>query len=228
MAWIESHQALGQHPKTLALAAALHCTLPTAVGHLQYLWWWALDYAPDGLVTARTRPVAIRACQVQRQPERFWSALVEAGFVDVLDELGPTWRIHDWREYTGRLIDQRWKNAERKRESRRRVDDVRVTSGGQDTGRPENGTADVRRPSQGYQHNQPDRTGHNQPETTGSSLSGELNTSRQEQQQPRAYARETAQSPELIAEHLYRLEQERIAAATAAKSDSLNETKTDG
>ncbi len=51
MAWIESHQALGQHPKTIRLAAILgRAQMPTVVGHLHYLWWWAFDYARDGRI----------------------------------------------------------------------------------------------------------------------------------------------------------------------------------
>jgi len=39
VAWIESHQTLGQHPKTRKLARLLNISAPTAVGHLQFLWW---------------------------------------------------------------------------------------------------------------------------------------------------------------------------------------------
>ena len=47
MAWIESHQTLGTHRKLLALCQALHIEDTRAVGMLHYLWWWALDNAPD-------------------------------------------------------------------------------------------------------------------------------------------------------------------------------------
>jgi hypothetical protein len=115
MAWIESHQALGHHPKTLAFASALSCSLPTAVGHLQYLWWWALDYAQDGVVRASSRSVVARACEWRGKPDKFWSALAEAGFVDELEAPVGTVRIHDWREYAGRLLEKRKKDADRKR-----------------------------------------------------------------------------------------------------------------
>jgi hypothetical protein len=116
MAWIESHQALGHHPKTVTLAGALGCSLPAAVGHLQYLWWWALDYAQDGLVRSASRTVVARACEWHGKPEKFWSGLLEAGFVEVSDEPSPgTVRIHDWRDYAGRLLEKRKKDAERKR-----------------------------------------------------------------------------------------------------------------
>jgi hypothetical protein len=119
VAWIESHQALGHHPKTLALAAELKCTLPTAVGYLHYLWWWALDYAQDGVVTTRSQPVVVRACEWHGAPDRFWRALTDAGFVEQVDQESGSVRIHDWTVYAGKLIDQRRKDAERKRDSRR-------------------------------------------------------------------------------------------------------------
>jgi hypothetical protein len=120
MAWIESHQALGHHPKTLRLAAELGCSLPTAVGHLQYLWWWSLDYAPDGVLKPGSEATVARACEWRGRVERFWKALVSAGFVEPLDGGA---QIHDWREYAGRYIDRRRRDAERKRTSRQQGSD---------------------------------------------------------------------------------------------------------
>jgi hypothetical protein len=116
MAWIESHQALGHHPKTLRLASELGCSLPTAVGHLQFLWWWSLDYAPDGVLKPGTEMTIARACEWRGQARRFWSALVIAGFIEETDG-GP--KIHDWDQYAGRLIEIRRQDAQRKREWRR-------------------------------------------------------------------------------------------------------------
>src|SRR5687767_5633894 len=48
MAWIESHQEIARHPKTRKLARLLGGSVPTAIGHLHLLWWWAVDYAEDG------------------------------------------------------------------------------------------------------------------------------------------------------------------------------------
>jgi len=48
MAWIESHQSLGRHPKMVRLSARVGVCRPQVIRHLQYLWWWTLDYAPDG------------------------------------------------------------------------------------------------------------------------------------------------------------------------------------
>jgi hypothetical protein len=117
MAWIESHQALGHHPKTVRLAQELKCTLPCAVGYLHFLWWWALDYAPDGLVAADNKAAVAKACMWSKRSEQFWAALMTAGFVEEA-ELPEVLRIHDWMDYAGRLVEKRAANAERMRTKR--------------------------------------------------------------------------------------------------------------
>jgi hypothetical protein len=125
MAWVESHQALGHHPKTIRLAELLKVRVPEAVGLLHFLWWWALDYAPNGLVPAADKPTVAHACLWHRKPDDLWSALLTAGFVEEagLDVL----KIHDWMDYAGRLVEKRAANAERMRNARAKH--VQRTSG---------------------------------------------------------------------------------------------------
>jgi len=117
MAWIESHQALGHHPKTIRLAALLKVRVPEAVGLLQFLWWWALDYAPDGWIAVADQPVVARACLWHGPTARFWEALQEVGFVEPAAEPG-TCKIHDWMDYAGRLVERRAANAVRMKAKR--------------------------------------------------------------------------------------------------------------
>jgi hypothetical protein len=126
MAWIESHQAVGHHPKTIRFAELLHVNLPTAVGHLHYFWWWALDFAPSGDIPT-TPTVVARACEWRGQPQRFVDALVSAGFVELR---GDSLTIHDWLDYAGRLVEKRAANRERQRRHRNAENDVtsRVTN----------------------------------------------------------------------------------------------------
>lgn len=132
MAWIESHQTLANHPKTLKLARLLNVPRVTAIGHLHFLWWWALDYAQDGeLSKFEDLDIAV-AADWQGEPASFWQALIRAGFVD---EDGT---LHDWDDYAGRLIERRRADAERKREARAKG--VQSPSGGH----PEDG---VRNPT---------------------------------------------------------------------------------
>ena len=113
MAWIESHQSLGQHPKTKRLARKLGCSMPAAVGHMQYLWWWALDYAPDGDLARFDDEDIADACQWEGEASMFVGALAEAGFLDGR-------AIHDFDVYVGRIVSKREANAERQRQYRER------------------------------------------------------------------------------------------------------------
>jgi len=125
MAWIESHQELGRHPKTLRLAVELKCSVPCAVGYVHFLWWWALDYAPDGLVLVANQPLVAQACMWTKKSETFWAALETAGFVEPAEEPGVV-RIHDWTDYSGKLKAQRAlrKDSNRRAQQRRRQQKV--------------------------------------------------------------------------------------------------------
>jgi hypothetical protein len=117
MAWIKSEQALGQHPKLKLLANELKISIPQAVGHLHLLWWWAVDYAENGDIT-RYKDFVPFSAQWEGEPIDFTNALIKHGWIDEQDG---KLIIHDWLEYTGALIEIRQKDAERKRQSRQRV-----------------------------------------------------------------------------------------------------------
>jgi 5-methylcytosine-specific restriction endonuclease McrA len=111
MAWIEVHQSLPTHRKTLAAADALDMPPPHLLGHMVCLWLWAIDNAPDGVLGVSPRTIA-RAAQWSGDPQEFLAAVTAAGF---LDESGT---IHDYGEYIGKLIDRRRQNAERQKRLR--------------------------------------------------------------------------------------------------------------
>lgn len=111
MAWIESHEELGQHPKTKRLARRLSVSLPAAVGHLHFLWWWSLKYAQDGDLSPYENEEIADAAMWVGDPDTFVEAVAFAGFLDGK-------QLHDWNDYAGRLIEQRVKNKERMRKSR--------------------------------------------------------------------------------------------------------------
>lgn len=115
MAWIELHQSLPQHRKLLALRDALGLRTPAALGHMCLLWLWALDNAPDGDLSALPARQLAEICQFsERRAGDLAVALRTSGFVDA------DWRLHDWGDYTGRLIDQRAASRERQRRRRAR------------------------------------------------------------------------------------------------------------
>jgi hypothetical protein len=156
MAWIESHQELADHPKTKRAARALGVSLPTVIGHLHLLWYWALDYAQTGDLSQFDSADIADAAKWEGDAEAFVTALAECGPGDqpgFLESLDGKLVLHDWMDYAGKLIEQREEDRTRKREAREKKrkgggsrKGVRRTSGGQP---PDGGkTADVPNPTQ--------------------------------------------------------------------------------
>ena len=117
--WIELHQEMPRHPKTLALAQALKISRREAVGLLIDLWTWGLNCADEtGHLRGITNEgIAMALDWSGRQAAKLVNALVDCGWID--GENG-NYSLHDWADYTSRLSDKR-KDAERKREARKRA-----------------------------------------------------------------------------------------------------------
>src|SRR5688572_4048729 len=96
MAWLELHQSLPTHRKTLDLADALDIAPVTAMGHVCCIWLWAMDNAPSGSVAGIKPRTLARAAQWAGDPDAFTAALVASGFLHQDGE------IHDWQEYAGK------------------------------------------------------------------------------------------------------------------------------
>jgi len=128
VAWTESHQSLLDHRKTLCFARELGVDQVTAIGHLHIFWWWALDNAPDGNITKIDPDDIAQAARYHANdigPEtsrvNFLSALVAAQFVDKKShgaDRPPTFHIHDWKQYGGRLCAARAAHRDRMRRAR--------------------------------------------------------------------------------------------------------------
>ena len=146
MAWIESHQSLACHRKTSRMARRLKITKVQVIGHMHLLWWWCIDNAESGHLAGIDIEDISDAASWVGDPADFFDALLYSEFVD-----GPEtdYYVHDWFQYSGKLIEQRKKDAERKRLGRTK--DVVLTSGGHPSdnvksiGHPTDGgqTADV-------------------------------------------------------------------------------------
>lgn len=115
MAWIESHQGLARHIKTKRLARRLKVSIPTTIGHLHLLWWWAMDNLPDGRLTALEPEDIADEMMWTGDAADLLEALKETGFVDQVEN---DLYIHDWHDYIGRLLERRKKETDRKREYR--------------------------------------------------------------------------------------------------------------
>lgn len=145
MAWIESHQELREHPKTRKASRMLDVSVPTLIGHLHLLWWWASDYAEDGDLSGYENYEIADAAMWGGDPHQFVEVLCTcgkagaAGFLETVgDDESITLHLHDWGEYAGKIIDKRKADARRKRDARLGLPslldtDVRRTSTGHPT-----------------------------------------------------------------------------------------------
>lgn len=117
MAWIELHQSLPTHYKTIECAAMLNISVPQMIGHLCCFWLWALDNSKDGVLSQLCNATIALASQWQGDPDEFVNALIASNFIE---KYGENLVIHDWYDYAGRLMEQRKANRERQRRHRKK------------------------------------------------------------------------------------------------------------
>ena len=118
MAWIESHQDLARHPKTRKLAMILGIEKPAAIGHLHLLWWWALDYADDGNLSAFDATDIAIGAEWEGDAQQFVEGLQECGSGGTHGFLTDDLQLRNWHEYAGKLIERRKANRNRMRKAR--------------------------------------------------------------------------------------------------------------
>lgn len=116
--WIELHQEMPRHPKTLALAQALKVSRREAVGILVDLWTWGLSCADEdgNLKAIGDEGIALALDWPIRKAGALVKAFVSCGWLDNLEN--GKYRLHDWPDYTSKLSEKR-KDAERKRRERK-------------------------------------------------------------------------------------------------------------
>src|SRR3990172_5298378 len=103
MAWIEVHQGVFRHRKTLSLGRLLDVHRMSAGGHVICLWLWALDNAPTGDLTGVSPEVIAAGAEWEGDSKTFTEGLVAVGF---LDRNADSLQIHNWYQYAGRLIER--------------------------------------------------------------------------------------------------------------------------
>lgn len=156
--WIESHRGLRDHPKTVALAAAWGDRKPCVLGHLHELWWWTLEYAPDGVIRSSFFPQVVTACEWHGRPHKFWSGLMEAGFLEAPVGLDG-YVVHDWDEYAVRRIQRYEKENQRKQEWREKSGRAGRTEPDAPAGRPDAPSGRAAGASPTRARHQPDQQG---------------------------------------------------------------------
>lgn len=121
MAWIKVDQSLANHRKLWALAGELDIEQATAIGHLVLLWTWCLDNAPTGNLNGISPAVIATVTLWKGEPNKFTDGLVSAGFLDRSRKYPERLRIHDWKDYAGKLLESRTRHAQRQRTHRDRI-----------------------------------------------------------------------------------------------------------
>ena len=115
--WMKLYFDVFDHPKTRHISRLLEIPSVHAAGHLLSLWAECSRYAPDGSL-AQLDPEEIESmARWNGEAGAFVAAALEVGFFD--DDTGLS--LHDWQDYTGRLVTDR--SAERARSARRRTED---------------------------------------------------------------------------------------------------------
>ena len=114
MAWIELHQSLPTHKKTLIASDILDIPPVHFMGHVAAFWLWCLDNVPDGNLQGISARMIARAAQWDNDPDKFVDALMEAGFLVQAETL----TIHDWHDYAGKLVERRASEKERSKQRR--------------------------------------------------------------------------------------------------------------
>jgi hypothetical protein len=121
MAWIESHQALERHTKTLGLRKHVGWNLNETIGFLHRFWWWALDAAPDGVVTEICEPGVCGDAfgLASDKGDKAIEGMLKVGWLDRLDD--NTIIIHNHDKYRDRISESREQARIRQQNRRNRL-----------------------------------------------------------------------------------------------------------
>ncbi len=121
MDWIRVNTSISIHPKTKRAAKVLGVHRLQMVGHLVSLWSWCMQFAPDGdLCKFNPDEIADGACW-EGDPKKFVDTLVNCGpgeSVGFLEDDGIGLKVHDWSDYSEKVVSQSTKSTERSRKWR--------------------------------------------------------------------------------------------------------------
>lgn len=110
MAYIEAHQSLLTHRKTLRLGRLLGLDRFCVVGRLVALWAWALDNPSDGAVAIADSDILADVMGWDGDPAKLCEALVAVGFFELAEDF---YILHDWASHGGKILRRLEAQAER-------------------------------------------------------------------------------------------------------------------
>jgi hypothetical protein len=139
--WIQSKVAIRDHPKIKRAARILGLSIPQMIGHLHLLWWWAMEYAQDGVISDYDDDDIAMAVLWDGDGEEFINALINCGtknrcgLVDVTEDGDKV--IHNWQQHCGERFKRQQKEAERLRNYRRESREKKKSRNAQSIGNSE-------------------------------------------------------------------------------------------
>jgi hypothetical protein len=105
--FIQVHQSLVTHRKTLRLARLLNLDRYAVIGRLVALWTWCLDNTPGGRlgvlgddIDAETLAEVMGWSAEMGTPDELLDSLILVGFLD-MDEVDQCLHIHHWQTWEG-------------------------------------------------------------------------------------------------------------------------------
>lgn len=119
MAWIELHDNLPDHPKTIASSAALKLDKDAMVGKLSRLWTWAANEREDGFVSDTEIQTVAEIMRWTKRPQLLMDGLCTIpprGTAGFLERVDGGYMIHGWDERIGMLKAKREETRARTRE----------------------------------------------------------------------------------------------------------------
>lgn len=122
-----AHSSLRTHRKLFRMYTTLNISPPSAIGHLQCLWWSVEDchsVGPDGRLPGWTSEDIAGSAMWEGNATQFTDAMVLAGFLHHDGNGG--FAIHDYAEWCSKYVLKRWKDQGlRSSEGRLSADELR-------------------------------------------------------------------------------------------------------
>lgn len=109
MAWLEAHDELINHPKTIMLGGLMGWNKWESAGRLLGFWFWALKYAPTGDLRKFNDEQMGASVELNGDAAAsFVKSMVASCWIDRAQDV---FRIHDWPDFTKRFLkDSRFRD----------------------------------------------------------------------------------------------------------------------
>ena len=117
--WIESHQEILNHPKTIRLSHLMGWSINETIGVLHRFWWWCLSYAEDGNLSKFTEEdINVAVGLNSENKSKLVDSMINSGLLDKT----PVLRVHDWFDYAGRYLKAKYHET-----NPRKIEKIRKT-----------------------------------------------------------------------------------------------------